>query len=71
MQSLKRQNKLFANTICVKNIHIVGEAIKTFTFKSEIKTESNKLKQGLKYIELGTSQWSFHEIKTDSKLENS
>ena len=37
--------------------------LQNFSFKTEIKTESNKLKQGQKDIELGTTKWSFCTLK--------
>ena len=45
--------------------------LQNFSFKTEIKTESNKLKQGQKDIELGTTKWSFCYNETNKKLENS
>ena len=45
--------------------------LQNFSFITEIKTESNKLKQGQKDIELGTTQWSFCNTETNKKLENS
>ena len=37
----------------------------------QIITESNKLKQGKKDMELGTSKWSFYNIEINDKVENS
>lgn len=45
--------------------------LQNFSFKTEIKTQSNKLKQGQKDIELGTTKWSFCYTETNKKLENS
>ena len=45
--------------------------LQNFSFKTEIKTESNKLKQGQKDIELGTTKWSFCNTETNKKLGNS
>ena len=44
--------------------------LQNFSFKTEIKTEHNKLKQGQKDIELGTTKWSFCNNETNMKLEN-
>ena len=45
--------------------------LQNFSFITEIKTESNKLKQGQKDIELGTTKWSFCNTETNKKLGNS
>jgi len=37
----------------------------------QIITESNKLKQGQKDMELDTSKWSFYNIEINDKVENS
>ena len=45
--------------------------LQNFSFRTEIKTESNKLlKQGQKDIELGTTKWSV-VTETNKKLGNS
>ena len=39
--------------------------LQNFSFKTEIKTDSNKLKQGQKDIELGNTKWSFYNNETN------
>ena len=49
----KAKDGKIANTICVKKLFVeksVIEVIKNFRLKTEIKAESNKMKQGQKFI---------------------
>ena len=66
LQGLKRQNKVFANTICVWKM-FAGKSDKPSKILVskliQIITESNKLTQGHKNMELGTSKFSFYNIE--------
>ena len=74
LQGLKRQNKVFANTICVWKM-FAGKSDKPSKILVskliQIITESNKLTQGHKNMELGTSKFSFYNIEINDKVKNS
>ena len=74
LQGLKRQNKVFANTICVWKM-FAGKSDKPSKILVskliQIITESNKLTQGHKNMELGTSKFSFYNTEINDKVKNS